>query len=185
MPDSCNVCSFRFLALPYFHAAGNMFATRCEYVRNLVDPIYFEKKMYDAASSFSHTRSETLPYFLLGTGPFATSHWIYSHPDVTPCDLFPMVDPSSLAGAEWAMAMAPRFPFGAYRNALSPSDKLPKTPWLLFEGRKHEWVENYGRLPTKDSWVDGFFSHMGSDETSLCDTLWTGGKTKKQKASLF
>ncbi|GMH95957.1 hypothetical protein TrVE_jg10982, partial [Triparma verrucosa] len=36
MPASCNVCSARFLPLPHFHSAGNMFAARCEYVVNLI-----------------------------------------------------------------------------------------------------------------------------------------------------
>jgi len=190
MPASCNVCSARFLPLPHFHSAGNMFAARCEYVVNLIDPIYFKRTMLEvAASAFldldqaQKWHPNTInPMTLssnprLGTGRYANSHWIHSHPGAAPCDTFPLVEGLLLTETfQPAMAMAPRFPFGTYWTTPSPSNtqaKLPKEPWLLLEGREHEWLELYDGLPQNDSWINGFYCNM-SPETSVCDTLWKG-----------
>ena len=38
MPSSCNVCSMRMSPIPHPHTPGNMWAARCSYVSNLIDP---------------------------------------------------------------------------------------------------------------------------------------------------
>ena len=38
MPEHCNMCSSRMSPVPYPHSPGNMWAARCGYISELMDP---------------------------------------------------------------------------------------------------------------------------------------------------
>jgi len=78
LPDSCNVCSFRMSPLPFPHTPGNMWLSRCSYIKKLVSPIAFQDKMDD----FYKDRSTCN-----GRDRWAQEHYIHHHKDVKPCDL--------------------------------------------------------------------------------------------------
>ena len=86
----------------------------------------------------------------LGTGRYVSSHWIHSHPAITPCDTFPLCETQLLSEPfHPKMAMAPRFPFGAYWATPSTANtqaKLPKEPWLLYKGREVRYSSSLFRF---------------------------------------
>jgi hypothetical protein len=78
MPDSCNVCSVRMSPVPFPHTPGNMWVSRCSYVKKLVSPITFQSKMDDFYKD-RHTCN--------GRDRWSQEHYIHHHKDVKPCDL--------------------------------------------------------------------------------------------------
>ena len=145
MPDTCNVCSSRMSPMPHPHTSGNMWLSRCDYVRKLIEPKKFTQAMYRTNPDITIT--DWYPCF--GLGRFASEHckplksWIHfqyiwtfdkflpivssytgihSHPDVLPCD----VDDSSqytwnyadIPGQDFSLglAKAPRWKPEVYLN---------------------------------------------------------------------
>ena len=118
---TCSVCSARFAAAPQPHVPGNMWLARCDYVSRLVQPRSFGKLLAKSSNvvnsiSLCRERGSPLRPHRVGTGRFASEHWINSHPTVSPCDtsarvdyqrgygnIPPLTDPISLA-------LAPRWP---------------------------------------------------------------------------
>lgn len=89
LPNQCNVCSTRISPLPHLHVPGIMWASRCDYVSRLVDPLAFE----DAMTSYMG-RAKTLDQkckqgspACVGRDRFSYEHWVLSHPRAHPCDL--------------------------------------------------------------------------------------------------
>ncbi|CAL1136306.1 unnamed protein product [Cladocopium goreaui] len=88
MPEYCNMCSSRMSPVPYPHSPGNMWAARCGYISELMDPKDFET----ATNNF---QKEVGPVDLQcptidgcqGLGRVSTEHWVQSHPQLQPCDL--------------------------------------------------------------------------------------------------
>lgn len=95
MPSSCNVCSWRFSPLPHPHTSGNMWAARCEYIKKLINPMKFQRKM---AQLYKNTGDSSWT----GTGRFAAEHWVHSHPSIQACDL-------STSGFLWGYNNIPKF----------------------------------------------------------------------------
>ena len=82
--ESCNVCSSRFSPLPHPHVSGNMWLARCDYVRELIDPLKFGHVMnslfYQKGKEGYCWRS-TEPW-CEGRNRFSQEHWVHSHPSV-------------------------------------------------------------------------------------------------------
>ena len=78
LPNSCNVCSVRMSPVPFPHTPGNMWVSRCSYVKKLVSPITFQSKMDDFYKD-RHTCN--------GRDRWSQEHYIHHHKDVKPCDL--------------------------------------------------------------------------------------------------
>jgi hypothetical protein len=78
LPDSCNVCSFRMSPLPFPHTPGNMWLSRCSYIKKLVSPTTFQVKMEE----FYKGRDTCN-----GRSRWSQEHYIHHHKDVKPCDL--------------------------------------------------------------------------------------------------
>lgn len=80
LPSSCNVCSSRMSPIPHPHTSGNMWLARCNYINRLMTPQELKTKM----SAISHSKGDNA---CIGTGRYASEHWVHSHPSVMPCDL--------------------------------------------------------------------------------------------------
>jgi hypothetical protein len=128
-----------------------MWLARCEYVTKLIDPLYFANRMEDVPRAPGLKRR--LEYYLVGRERFAAEHWIYSHPDGRPCDLYkgnfscgydnlPM---EIRVHDDFDLQLAPRFPYKFYR----PLKEL--TPWTGLRHRLKEYSVLYNATPT-DSW---------------------------------
>lgn len=115
LPEGCDVCSSRMSPLPHPHSPGNMWVARCDYVARLFDPTALERGLLPPAVD------EWNP--CKGRGRFLGEHWVYSHPSVRPCDLYPGSEyvwgyVNVSRGDDWDMdpRAAPRFAFGDYAH---------------------------------------------------------------------
>lgn len=70
MPDICNVCSSRMSPMPHPHTSGNMWLSRCDYVRKLIAPKQFRNAMYTTNKALHRTENACM-----GTGRYALEHW--------------------------------------------------------------------------------------------------------------
>jgi hypothetical protein len=142
MPSSCNVCSYRMSPLPHPHTSGNMWAAKCEYIKQLIDPTEFGVRMDQL---YNNKRSH-----FIGTGRYAAEHWVHSHPRVHPCDLstsdyawnydgLPAVD-------NFTLEAAPRY--GWDKLSLGLDRHNPK---FGFDHRVAEYKFLYNETPPK-SW---------------------------------
>ena len=149
MPSSCNVCSYRMSPLPHPHTPGNMWAAKCEYIKQLIDPTKFGAKMEQLY------QTEENP--MIGTGRYAAEHWVHSHLRVQPCDLstsdyawnydgLPEVD-------NFGLEAAPRYDWNKLSKGLSRND-----PRFGFDHRLAEYKFLYNETPPV-SWFGWVFYH--------------------------
>jgi len=154
LPSTCNVCASRFSPTPHPHTSGNMWLARCSYISKLTDPKKFEKAM---SSIYGEE-----PDACIGTGRYAAEHWVYSHPEVKPCDLY--TDPSFVWGYdnlpetgdfEKDLSVAPRF---NNRSAYvkTPDPHCPGRGFSL-KMRIAEYQLLYNRTPGESWWGWNFY----------------------------
>jgi hypothetical protein len=183
---TCNVCSARFSPLPHFHASGNMWTAHCSYVKDLISPAHFEKRMDDVMVALKadavvmkemfpctnqHLVFDCIAPPHIGLERYSYEHWIHSHPNVVPCDVLPtsfkfiwnynnIPDPK----IEWTpeVYVGPRFPLIVYLN-----DYIPKSPkWWTLKGRIFEWHHLFKALPPRTSWVWYYYGMHSWENTS-------------------
>jgi hypothetical protein len=178
LPDQCNVCSSRMSPLPHPHTSGNMWTAKCDYIAKLYKPEQFEQQMD------SLPRHPPVHPSAIGQGRFASEHWVYSHPDVLPCD----VDGSSSYTWNYydvpqhftpELRPAPRFRFRRYLSPDMPNqhgqreerineykhlyniDTPPQTwyGWRLFRGMRpsQAYLRPAQRLPKFWKWLHRTF----------------------------
>ena len=153
LPSSCNVCSSRMSPLPHPHTSGNMWLARCDYVRKLIEPRKFKSKMNEV---YLRTEQTNIRPYCIGKSRFAAEHWIYSHFDVSPCDLLeedhyvwaydgvPDYDfPKNLKPA-------PRFELSKY--FLHSPEVGCQTIGRIIEDRLKEYKILYGKGTISESW---------------------------------
>jgi hypothetical protein len=156
----CNVCGLKFFFEPHPHTSGNVWTTECSYVRKLIPPMEWEQKrrhMYqqlalqsdDEFSCF--TKSMLTGHFdgrgnfnesagnstlqSLGLGRYAMEVWMYSHPDVIPCQ--------SILG------LLRRYGDGyaSWTPKLNRAILYQRRTRIHFDGdQKHNWFQKQGRL---------------------------------------
>jgi len=80
--QSCDACSLRFSEYPHAHFPGNMWWANCSYISMLYAPDIPRTEL----------KSAKLPEYCIGLGRFASEHWIGSHPQLRPCDCFPVTE---------------------------------------------------------------------------------------------
>jgi len=103
----CNVCGARFSPQPHAHMPGNMWIATCAHVRRLRPPAGFPADMAAVAEAEAARCTARLaargrkssvllgknnacrfPAPMMGTGRFAAEHWVTSHPNSWPCDVY-------------------------------------------------------------------------------------------------
>jgi len=157
LPDTCNVCSMRFSPLPYPHVAGNMWIARCSYLKQLMEPSAFQKKM----TGFR------------GVGPgwgkdrFALEAYIHHHNEVRPCDVLP--DGNSFAWSytnnrsvfedEPQLKAAPRFAYDVYKKIADDCKMTVLDCALLAPDRLdvHNYIQGSFSEPPLDWWGYDFY----------------------------
>lgn len=172
---TCNVCSARFSPIPHYHTSGNMWVADCQYVSKLVSPESLTAKMdhivYNAPADRIGRPSTILGPFV-GRGRYASGHWVYSHPDVCPCDVYPGPftwnhDVVPLHD-EWEpeLVHAPRFPnildYEKEYEKFITSDDSNRRDWVSLAGRIYEWQGLYDAIPPEKSWVWKYYGE-GAD----------------------
>lgn len=146
LPNVCNVCSSRFSPIPHPHTPGNMWLARCEYVAKLIDPYEISSKMEAIIPGGGACE---------GVGRYALEHWIYSHPNVVPCDLH--IDPrytwkgKPLPFHDYmkVLKLAPRFDLKTY---IKPEKQGCGKVGQSLEGRIDEYKKLYDLSPPASWW---------------------------------
>jgi len=147
MTAKCNVCSSRFSPMPHPHAPGNMWQAKCSYIRKLAPPTFFEQNMSLVSAMGQRPFSKD---WAIGSGRYAAEHWVHSHPDVEPCDVYaggyryayvleqPQVD------GTWVPQLYAGIRFPLIKYAVHAPGSWPK--WVQWRCR--EWMKLYHKLPT-------------------------------------
>ena len=191
MPSSCNVCSYRMSPIPHPHTSGNMWAAKCEYIKQLIDPTEFGVKMDQLYNNGVRQKKSEGQEAAIGTGRFAAEHWVHSHPKVQPCDLstsdyawdydgFPAVDTFNLE-------VAPRYDW----NKLSKAVVSRHDPRFGFDHRVAEYKFLYNETPPV-SWFGWAFyrndvsiikSHNGGSSASWRNFLRRPSRLSEEECS--
>lgn len=173
---SCNVCGLHFFTQWTLFFPGNMFASTCEYVAELIPPRDFEGRLEQAIETVVELRlkgeilNNLLPdrkdYF--GLDRYSDEHWIASHPNLKPCDC----DPS---GAIWKFQRK-RFHVKDLKWGKAPRTKGPPADgdkkkmqlvesspdlrlreYFFLPGNLIKWFSLYNQAPKADSWAWNWF----------------------------
>jgi len=185
MPDTCSVCSSRFSPLPHPHTPGNMWHAQCSHIQKLLPPASFEQKMNDLlaqGSTLDGKRHRDLWHvdFMEGGNRYAAEHWVHSHPDTQPCDIYdgkfrwgaiPDTDTPVWTG-EWTprLQRGIRFPLLSYSDANTVLDNDGCFVWVQW--RCTEWRTLYKKLPA-DFNLWGFEEAL-QERTGHGLTWWEG-----------
>jgi len=153
MPAECDVCSSRFSPLPHPHTPGNMWHAKCSHIRKLQQPSVFERIMDDFCKTHGSTSAWSQDW-ADGSGRYAAEHWVHSHPDTEPCDLYgghyvaaynldePAKDgtwlPQLQVGIRWPLEM-----YSHEHWPLTPTKMVEWARWRCLE-----WHTIYEKLPT-------------------------------------
>ena len=160
LPTKCNVCSSQFATVPHMHTPGNMWLGRCSYIKKLLPPLEFQQKMGALKRRYKIGQGDAM----VGCNRFAFEHWIHSHPDVRPCDVYD--GRGSMAGYKhleesrtWPikLQLAPRHDLEWYMKGIYPFKKNLIGWGLDINSHIAEWHFIYGSIPRPDSWVWGHY----------------------------
>lgn len=171
--DTCNVCGAEFYPLPFLHFTSNMFSASCDYVKKLMPPPVFEKKMYNITGDtyLAHLRKQfTTELFeldpqILGLHQHSIEHWIGGHPDLKPCDVAPMTDASTPGRIldrmkRYSWSLAPRrgsapagYLTGDTESNFRSSREVAFREYYYLAGNIFRWHNLYDKIPASDSWV--------------------------------
>jgi hypothetical protein len=188
--SSCNTCSTRFQFFPFYHYSGNMWVADCNYISKLIPPKDFEpSKRRVIATMKNHTRQVNDNWYetrldnrtsykfkkgslswierrsWMGTDRYASEHWLGSHPDLKPCEVFgsqngnppitygrdidiPAFKPPTLLKIQDTMTTnrsAEVWVVGKTKDAVYH-------PWYTKYGRIYEYQHLYSKIPQNDSW---------------------------------
>ena len=165
MPDTCNVCSSSFTPAPHPHTPGNMWMARCDYVKQLIDPMHFEKSM----DSFDYGGGEDAA-ICDGRSAYSAVHWILSHPNNKPCDLYSERAIPSLGDIDripsvktfthrMKLAHFPRFDLHSYLN---PTETTCMFYGTSIKRRVEEYRGLYNMEPPPDWWGFNFLKEEES-----------------------
>jgi hypothetical protein len=88
----CNICSARFSPLPHWHSPGNMWTAKCSYIKMLYPIMDFEPEVVRIFGQYmtncTFCPCTNCPDYSVGTGRYANEHWVHTHPQVNPCDVY-------------------------------------------------------------------------------------------------
>ena len=197
--NKCDACSSQFNHLPFFHYVGNMWLAACSYVSKLIPPNQFEARK-QAVIKMMLNRTRKSPghrgwletrldnetryifkrkreYWLhrkswMGTERYAAEHWLGSHPDFRPCEVFSLSsDNPPIRYDKWIELNKLRTPklVRVHESVTSNVSKsflakqCPSHPWFARLGRYFEYKQLYNIVPQNGSMIDNFWS--GCDET--------------------
>jgi len=176
-PNTCNVCGLAFYTMPAFLWPGNMFATSCGYVNQLLPPVQFEERMREfiaktmIAYIFTKLQFHVLDLNIerLGLDGYSMDHWVGSHPDLRPCDV------SNQPLAFWSTQDRGGSDFQVSSTGARPKDGTPfgSPTFRLMKVREDEslrirefhflpgnllkWYTLYNKAPPESSWVWSYF----------------------------
>ena len=182
--NQSTTCGLQFYPLWVMMYPGNIWSAQCSHVQKLLPPLEYRRQLAIVAN-ISRTETSIWKHGLyhprkdhLGVDRFANEHWVTSHPDTKPYDLFG--ETSTLfpyltekerreAGARQLQAMvAPRIPlskgdwirFDIQRfRELVAQDGIRPHDYFLLPGIVFRFYKIYGSFPQSDSWIWKYYPH--------------------------
>ena len=187
----CDVCSTRFGFLPFLSYMGNMWVAECSYISKLIPPKKFEnskrkaiEKMRNSTRNVhprlfetkldnrtSYLFKESQSYWItrpswIGIERYAAEHWIGSHPDIVPCEVFASdTNPQLQYGKGIALSKFQPPKLQIIQETMTVNRSMEfwthnylMHPWYGKEGRLFEFRELYGKIPKNDSWFYTYWS---------------------------
>lgn len=155
-PNNCDVCSSRMSTHPHPHTSGNMWLARCSYINKLIDPYTLrEGKLPNIYNKDNGC---------MGFGRYFFEHWVYSHPTVRPCDLYPGKEYTwayeNIPGVNFVkeLKLAPRFEFQVFIDLLihnywyCRNDKSSQSMRSFLKSRKWSYRQLYNITVLPESW---------------------------------
>jgi hypothetical protein len=106
----------------------------------------------------------------IGVGRYSMEHWLGSHPDFKPCDVFSPSDDGNPRIDYWAAginctALVPRLRAPMQdRDCNRDSKGVVLNPWFMHEGKLYEYKALYSKVPDNSSW---FYRYFKVDPTSV------------------
>ena len=183
---SCHACSTIFSFFPFPVYVGNMFVAECSYISKLIAPNDFEPhKQRVVAQMKNNTRqihpdwyetklhneidNETSAYKFktkdmswinreswVGVKRYAAEHWLGSHPDLKPCEVFSAENenPDINYGKRINLHDFKPPKLEKIQETISTRniEKFGYHPWFAEDGRLYEYRELYSKHPHNDSW---------------------------------
>ena len=156
----CNACSARFSPLPHWHTPGNMWTAKCSYVEKLYPIRDFEARVTEiVVQQFGPEWKTKVPDWSVGAGRFANEHWVNTHHQVYPCDVYPDIQwfygymlldvdlPLELLGK------APRNFTASTMHQFMMVNNVFRPPQIRLTYRLHELQQIYNAEPANDSFV--------------------------------
>ena len=209
--NGCNTCSTRlnYAISPMY--VGNMFVADCNYISKLIPPIEFEprkRRMIDqmrnntiqTSSIFYETRLNDRMHYkfrkqklafidrksLTGIGRYAAEHWLGSHPDLKPCEVFgPENDnPDVPYGKEIKMDRYKPPTLEKIQETISAQNISLSAyhPWFGIDGRLYSYEYLYSTIPQNGSW---FYSIWGQPASVMAKYSRCIGKYSKESCTTF
>mmetsp|Transcript_11124 Transcript_11124/g.23028 ORF Transcript_11124/g.23028 Transcript_11124/m.23028 type:complete len:423 (-) Transcript_11124:111-1379(-) len=166
----CSVCASRFAPLPTTHFSGNVWTADCSYIQKLIRPSEFASKM-DAMVDYAFALNDGSVFPMpnqkyivdrphdYGTKRFAFEYWVGSHPQLKPCDVYPIQGYSygyffrngtsiAVMGEDWEplLQKAPWIPLVFFWD-------WSFCEWFCGRGRLSQYKFLYHEYPGEDSFV--------------------------------
>lgn len=178
--DTCNLCAIHVSYIPSVQQHGNMWSSKCSYVKRLLSPLEYRNAMLNSSVKYKALRRQVRMHHESwgASGPWgfakdrhSNEHWIGSHPSVVPCDLNPFpyetfwknnFNATTSNLLEWAM-LPRRDLQDRDRQAIGdgPSDRFQTArddvkgrlkDYFFLPGLLLRWLMVYQQVPDESSW---------------------------------
>jgi len=174
--NQCNLCGLQFFTIHTPHMLGNMWASSCSHINQLLPPEEFVDKLRDYSATVLIQKIWTRINFglldetpdRLGLGGHALEHWVGSHPELLPCDLTDQ--PVSF----WIQKSRKSRNFRLYKGphtkeapyvSINPdkeaqvmtTERLRMREFHYLPGNLLKWFLLYDKVPPAFSWAWAFF----------------------------
>ena len=160
----CNICGARFSSFPHYHMAGNMWTSQCSYIRQLIPPNQFVQRMDEMFDyAFMNSNPEVIPQptfqqiqgeYAVGRQRYAYEHWVTSHPNLQPCDVYPgrythgyRDLPTSKSHWRPSLSKSPRWSMSQFLKI-----SMNRGQWFCGQARLFEFYYLYKKQPAKENW---------------------------------
>ena len=121
---------------------------------------------YQKSVEWQHSRVSWL-----GTGRYAMEHWLGSHPDFKPCEVFGTKDVGQYVRLEGPLEKVSELTANiSYSESFTKAARSNQneqdffSPWFKLEGRIYSFRALYKKVPAKSSWIYNLFGNLEDDE---------------------
>ena len=157
LKGNCDACSTLVQFIPSPHYMGNMWVADCSHISKLLSPNEFQKRKGHVVVKIEEMKNRTKksPPWMLGIDRYAAEHWLFSHPDISPCEVFSSSDknPTLIYGRNISVGeFNPPKLQHIQETMITKKANSRGNFWYDKECKLLEFKELYGKVPTNGSW---------------------------------